>query len=98
MNLQPYGNNVLVELHEAEEEIGGIVIPDCAKVHTMQADIIKLGVGEIGKDGKRIPFPVKEGDTIILNFDNSTQLNISDGQYKIIPVDEILGIVEEETE
>jgi chaperonin GroES len=66
MNLKPLADRVVVK-PLAKEEItkGGLVIPDTAKEKPQEGEIVAVGPGKLGEDGKRIEMEVKKGDRVI---------------------------------
>jgi len=44
---------------------GGIIIPDTAKEKPMEGEVISVGPGNMGDDGKRAAMDVKTGDRIL---------------------------------
>jgi len=94
INVKPLGDRVLVEpVEEKEVKKGGIIIPDTAKEKPTEGIIIALGTGKTDDDGKKIPFEVKEGDTILMSKYGGTEIKIGDKDYKILGSDDILAIV-----
>ena len=57
MNIQPLADRVLIKPAEAEEKIGGIIIPDTAKEKPLKGEIVATGNGT--KDEEMI---LKEGE------------------------------------
>ncbi len=66
MNVRPLHDRIIVErIEEAEQKIGGIIIPDTAKEKPQQGNVIAAGAGKTKDDGKRLPLDVKPGDVIL---------------------------------
>ena len=66
MNLKPLADRVVVKpLTKEEITKGGILIPDTAKEKPQEGEIIAVGPGKMGEDGKRIEMEVKKGDRVI---------------------------------
>ena len=66
MNLKPLADRVVIKpLTKEEVTKGGIVIPDTAKEKPQEGEIIAVGPGKMGEDGKRIEMEVKKGDRVI---------------------------------
>ena len=94
-NIRPLGQNVLLRRLEAESKTkGGIYLPDTAKEKPREGEVLALGEGEIGKDGKRKEFQVKAGDRVIFSSYAGTEVKMSGEEYLIIGEDDILGVVE----
>lgn len=66
MNLKPLADRVVVKpLVKEEVTKGGIVLPDTAKEKPQEGEIVAVGPGKLGEDGKRIEMEVKKGDRVI---------------------------------
>jgi len=93
--IRPLGQNVLLRRLEAEEKTkGGIILPDTAKEKPREGEVLAIGEGEIGKDGKRKDFQVKRGDRVIFSSYAGTEVKLAGEEYLIISEDDILGVVE----
>ena len=66
MNLKPLADRVVVKPMVKEEVTkGGIVLPDTVKEKPQEGEIVAVGPGKLGDDGKRIEMEVKKGDRVI---------------------------------
>jgi chaperonin GroES len=95
MALRPLHDRILVERIEedAEQKIGGIIIPDSAKEKPQQGKVIAVGAGKADKDGKRIPLDVKDGDTILFGKYSGQEIKVDGNEYLIMREDEVLAVV-----
>ena len=92
--VQPLGDRVLVEaIIENDVKIGGIFIPDAAKEKPMEAKVIAIGTGGVDKDGKRIEFHVKVGDTVLTSKYGGTEVKIEGKEFKILNQSDILAVI-----
>jgi len=95
MKIRPLQDRILVRrLEEREVKKGGIIIPDTAKEKPQEGEVIAVGSGKIGEDGKRQPMEVKKGDKILFGKYSGSEVKIGDEEYLIIREDEVLGIIE----
>jgi len=95
MKIRPLQDRILVRrLEEREVKKGGIIIPDTAKEKPQEGEVIAVGSGKIGEDGKRHPMEVKKGDKILFGKYSGSEVKIDDEEYLIIREDEVLGIIE----
>ena len=63
MKVKPLHDRVIVKRVEEEEKTkGGIIIPDTAKEKPVEGEILAVGEGKVGDDGKKIALEVKPGD------------------------------------
>ena len=94
MKVTPLSDRILVRRMEtAEEERGGIIIPDTAKEKPQQGEIIAVGPGRIADDGKRIEPEVKSGQKVLIGKYSGTEVKIDGEEYIILREDDILGVV-----
>jgi len=94
MKIQPLADRVLVEPLEEDEQVkGGIIIPDSAKEKPQQGKVVALGTGKLDEDGKKIPFNVKKGDTVLMPKYGGTEIKLNGKEYQITREEDILGIV-----
>jgi len=95
MKIRPLQDRLLVKrLEEKEIKKGGIIIPDTAKEKPQEGQVIAVGPGKIGDDGKRQPMEVKKGDKILFGKYSGSEVKIDDEEFLIIREDEVLGIIE----
>ena len=94
MALRPLHDRILVQrIEEAEQKVGGIIIPDSAKEKPQQGKVIAVGAGKADKDGKRIALDVKEGDTILFGKYSGQEIKVEGNEYLIMREDEVLAVV-----
>ncbi|MFA5689489.1 MAG: co-chaperone GroES [Kiritimatiellales bacterium] len=94
MKIKPLGDRVLVEpLKEAEVKKGGIIIPDTAKERPQEGKVVALGTGKLDDDGKKIPFNVKVGDTVLMPKYGGTEVKMNDREYQIMREEDILAVI-----
>jgi len=95
MALRPLHDRILVQrIEEAEQKVGGIIIPDSAKEKPQQGKVIAVGAGKADKDGKRIALDVKAGDTILFGKYSGQEVKVDGEDYLIMREDEVLAVVE----
>lgn len=95
MKLRPIHDRVLVKRLEAKEVMkGGIIIPDTAKEKPQEGEVIAVGSGKIGDDGKVRPMNVKAGNRILFGKYAGNDVKIDDEEYVIMREDDILGVLE----
>lgn len=95
MKLRPLQDRILVKrVEEAQKTPGGIIIPDSAKEKPAEGEIVAVGNGKLGEDGKRIPLEVKKGDRILFSKYGGTEVQIDEEEYLIMREDDVLGVVD----
>ena len=96
MKFRPLHDRVLLErLEEDDRTTGGVIIPDTAKEKPIEARVIAVGPGAIGKGNKILPMSVKIGDRVLLGKWSGAEVTIENKEYVILKEDEILGVIEE---
>ncbi|HVY87798.1 MAG TPA: co-chaperone GroES [Hyphomonadaceae bacterium] len=95
MTFRPLGDRVLVRRVEEETKSrGGIIIPDTAKEKPQEGEVIAVGPGARGEDGKTIPLDVRAGDRILFGKWSGTEVKIDGEELIIMKESDILGIVD----
>ncbi len=93
--IRPLADRLLVKrLEEHEVKKGGIIIPDTAKEKPQEGQVIAVGPGRWGDDGKRIPMEVKAGDKILFGKYSGSEVKVEDEEYLILKEEDVLGIIE----
>src|SRR5881275_3796386 len=94
MGFRPLHDRVLVRRVEAEEKTaGGIIIPDTAKEKPMEGEIVSVGPGARGEDGKIQPLDVKPGDRVLFGKWSGTEVKLDGEELMIMKESDILGIL-----
>jgi chaperonin GroES len=95
MAFRPLHDRVLVRrVEQAEKTAGGIIIPDTAKEKPAEGEIIAVGGGSRGEDGKVTPLDVKAGDIVLFGKWSGTEIKLDGKDLIIMKESDILGIVE----
>jgi chaperonin GroES len=95
MTLKPLNDRVVVKMVEAEETTkSGIILTASAKEKPQIAQVVAVGPGELGDDGKLKPMNVKIGDKVIASKYSGTEIKIDGTDYTILKQGDILAIVE----
>ncbi len=95
MKLRPLHDRILVKRVEEETKTkGGIIIPETAKEKPIQGDVIAVGNGKIGDDGKTRPLEIKKGDRVLFGKYGGTEVKIDDEEYVIMREDDVMGVLE----
>ncbi len=94
MQVRPLHDRVLVKrFNEEEKSKGGIIIPDTAKEKPIQGEIIAVGQGRIGEDGKVRPLDVKKGDRVLFGKYAGTEIKIDGDEFLMMREEDILGVL-----
>ena len=96
MGFRPLHDRVLVRRVEAEEKTaGGIIIPDTAKEKPMEGEIVAVGPGARGEDGKIQPLDVKPGDRVLFGKWSGTEVKLEGEDLIIMKETDIMGILDQ---
>lgn len=94
MKLQPLADRVVVKALAHEEKTkSGIVLPDTAKEKPQEGEVLAIGTGKLGDDGKRIAMEVTVGDRVVYSKYGGTEIKIDGIEYLILKESDILAIV-----
>ena len=88
MNVKPLADRVLVLPAQAEEKVGGIIIPDTAKQKPQHGKVVATGNGT--KDEEMV---LKEGDEILYGKYSGTELEFDGTKYLIMRQSDVLAVV-----
>ncbi|HWI29304.1 MAG TPA: co-chaperone GroES [Stellaceae bacterium] len=95
MQFRPLHDRVVVRRLESEEKTtGGIIIPDTAKEKPQEGEVIAVGPGARGEDGKLHPLDVKAGDRVLFGKWSGTEVKIDGEELIIMKESDIMGIIE----
>ena len=95
MKFRPLQDRVLVRRIEQDAKTaGGIIIPDTAKEKPQEGEVIAVGSGVRGEDGKVHPLDVKAGDRILFGKWSGSEVKIDGEELIIMKESDILGIIE----
>jgi chaperonin GroES len=95
MKMRPLRDRILVErIEEAEQRVGGIIIPDTAKEKPQSGRVIAVGRGRINDKGQVFPLDVKEGETVLFGKYAGSEIKIDGREYLILREDDVLGVLE----
>ena len=95
MKIRPLQDRILVKRLEAEMKTkGGIFIPDSAKEKPIEGQVIAVGPGKVGDDGKLRPVEVTAGDKILFGKYSGTEVKIDGVEHIILREDDVLAVLE----
>ena len=95
MKFRPLHDRVVVKRVEQEEKTkGGIIIPDSAKEKPQEGEVIAVGPGGRGEDGKLIPLDVKAGDRVLFGKWSGTEVKIDGEELLIMKESDLLGVIQ----
>ncbi len=90
--LKPLGDRVVIKPVPRDEVTkSGLVLPDTAKEKPQDGEVIAVGPGRIGDDGKHIAMELKKGDRVIFAKYAGTEIKLDDVEYVILRESDILA-------
>jgi chaperonin GroES len=94
MGFRPLHDRVVIRRVEAEEKtLGGIIIPDTAKEKPMEGEVVAVGPGARGEDGKIQPLDVKAGDRVLFGKWSGTEVKLDGEDLIIMKESDIMGVI-----
>ncbi len=94
MKFRPLHDRVVVKrIEEEEKTAGGIILPDAAKEKPSEGEVISVGAGIRGEDGKLIPLDVKAGDTVLFGKWSGTEIKFDGQDLLIMKESDIMGVI-----
>lgn len=95
MKFRPLHDRVVVRRVEEEAKTaGGIIIPDTAQEKPSQGEVIAVGPGARGDDGKIVAPDVKAGDRVLFGKWSGTEVKIDGEDLLIMKESDIMGVLE----
>ena len=95
MKFRPLHDRVVVRrIEEATTTAGGIIIPDTAQEKPSQGEVISVGPGARGEDGKIVALDVKKGDTVLFGKWSGNEVTINGQEVLIMKESDIMGVLE----
>ena len=94
MAFRPLHDRVVVRRVDSEEKsAGGIIIPDTAKEKPQEGEVVSVGPGARGDDGKLVPLDVKKGDRVLFGKWSGTEVKIDGQDLLIMKESDIMGVI-----
>ncbi len=93
MNLRPLHDRVIVKrLEEEKKSAGGIIIPDNAAEKPVRGEILAVGPGKKGDDGKLIAMDVKKGDVVLFGKYSGSEVKVDGEEVLVMREDDIMAV------
>ena len=95
MKIRPLHDRVIVKrIDEERKSAGGIVIPDTAAEKPDQGEIVAVGKGKKGDDGKIIALDVKVGDRVLFGKYSGQTVKVKGEELLVMREDDIMGVID----
>ena len=96
MKIRPLHDRVIVKrLEEELKTASGIIIPDSAAEKPDQGEIISVGKGKVGDDGKVRALDVKVGDKVLFGKYSGQAVKVQGDEILVMREEDIMGVVED---
>lgn len=95
MKIRPLHDRIIVKRMEEERKTAsGIVIPDSATEKPDQGEVIAVGNGKVGDDGKARPLDVKVGDRVLFGKYAGQTVKVDGEDVLVMREEDIMGVLE----
>ncbi len=95
MKIRPLHDRVVVRRVEEERKTAsGIVIPDSATEKPDQGEIVAVGNGKVGDDGKVRKLDVKVGDKVLFSKYGGQTVKVEGEEFMVMREEDIMGVIE----
>ena len=96
MKLRPLQDRVLIRRVLAETKTpGGIFIPDTAQEKPVEGEVLAVGPGKRGDDGKLQPLDVETGDRVLFGKWSGSEIKLGGEDLIIMNESDIMGVVDD---
>jgi chaperonin GroES len=95
MKLRPLHDRVIVKrLDNERKTASGIVIPENAAEKPDQGEVMAVGNGKVGDDGKVRAMAVKAGDRILFGKYSGQTVKVDGDELLVLREEDIMAVVE----
>ncbi|MBI06573.1 MAG: co-chaperone GroES [Rhodospirillaceae bacterium] len=95
MKFRPLHDRVVVRrITENEKTAGGIIIPDSAQEKPQEGEVVSVGPGVRGSDGKVHALDVKAGDRVLFGKWSGNEVKIGSEELLIMKESDIMAVLE----
>ena len=94
MKFRPLHDRVALRRVDSETKTpGGIIIPDTAAEKPQEGEVIAVGPGARGEDGKIVAMGLKKGDHVLFGKWSGTEVKIDGAELLIMQESDIMGVL-----
>ena len=94
MKFRPLHDRVALKRLENESKTaGGIIIPDTAAEKPQQGEVIAVGPGARGDDGKIVALELKKGDRVLFGKWSGSEVKIDGAELLIMKESDVMGVL-----
>ncbi len=94
MKFRPLHDRVALRRVDSESKTsGGIIIPDTAAEKPQEGEVVAVGPGARGENGKVVPVDLKKGDRVLFGKWSGTEVKIDGADIHIMKESDIMGVM-----
>jgi chaperonin GroES len=94
MKFRPLHDRVALRRVDSETKTaGGIIIPDTAAEKPQEGEVMAVGPGARGEDGKIVAMDLKKGDRVLFGKWSGTEVKIDGVELLIMKESDIMGVL-----
>ena len=94
MKFRPLHDRIALRRIEGDAKTpGGIIIPDTAAEKPQQGEVIAVGPGARGEDGKIVPLGLKPKDKVLFGKWSGTEVKIDGQEVLIMKESDVMGVL-----
>ncbi|MES2126403.1 MAG: co-chaperone GroES [Pseudomonadota bacterium] len=94
MNLRPLHDRVIVKrLDQETKTASGLIIPDAAAEKPDQGEILAVGNGKVGDDGKVRALEVKVGDRVLFGKYSGQSVKVDGQELLVMREEDIMAVL-----
>ena len=94
MKFRPLHDRVALRRVDSETKTpGGIIIPDTAAEKPQEGEVIAVGPGARGEDGKIVAMGLKKGDHVLFGKWSGTEVKIDGAELLVMQESDIMGVL-----
>jgi chaperonin GroES len=94
MKFRPLHDRVVLKrLDNESKTAGGIIIPDTAAEKPQQGEVVAVGPGGRGEDGKIVALELKRGDRVLFGKWSGTEVKIDGAELLIMKESDVMGVL-----
>jgi chaperonin GroES len=95
MKLRPLHDRVSIKRLDNERKTSsGIVIPESAAEKPDQGEVLAIGDGKVGDDGKVRPLAVKVGDKVLFGKYSGQTVKVDGDELLVMREEDIMAVVQ----
>ncbi len=94
MKFRPLHDRVALRRVDSESKTsGGIIIPDTAAEKPQEGEVVAVGPGARGENGKVVPVDLKKGDRALFGKWSGTEVKIDGADILIMKESDNMGVI-----